>query len=141
MTLLQKHGQSQRLVITTSSQTVFEASKLMSEKMVGSVLVMDQGKLVGIFTERDLLNRIVSKGLDPRKIPLSQVMTPHVITVDIHNTPQDCYEKMQQTHARHVPIMDGEKVIGIVTMRNLLEWLWKEIEEENAHLKSYIQQS
>ncbi len=141
MKLFHKHSQSQDLVTMLVSNTVFEASQLMSERSIGSILIMDGESLKGIFTERDLLNRVVSKGLDPKKVPLSQVMTPHVVTVDVNDTLEACYEKMQETRARHVPIVDGGRVIGIVTMRNLLEWLWREIEDENNHLKQYIQQS
>lgn len=141
MRLFHKHSQGQDLATMPASQSVFEASQLMTEKSIGAILIMDGDSLEGIFTERDLLNRVVSKGLDPKKISISQVMTPHVVTVDVNDTLESCYEKMQETRARHVPIVDGGRVIGIVTMRNLLEWLWREIQDENNHLKQYIQQS
>ena len=138
MKLLHKLTQTQTLVSLPPSATVKAAADLMAQKLVGSVLVMEQAQLVGIFTERDLLNRVVSKGLDPAKVALSQVMTPKVVTVQIDDSLEDCYAKMQQTKSRHVPIVDGDKVVGMVTMRNILEWLWREIDEENAELKRYI---
>lgn len=141
MKLLLKHSQTQKLVTLNPSDTVFEAATEMALHMVGSVLVLDGEKLIGIFTERDLLNRVVAKGLEPKKTPLSEVMTKNVVTIDSNDTIESCYDRMQETRARHLPIKDGERVIGVVTMRNLLEWLWKEIEEENVHLKRYIQQS
>lgn len=138
MKLLHKLTQTQTLVSLPPSATVRAAADLMAQKLVGSILVMEQDKLVGIFTERDLLNRVVAKGIDPSKVALSQVMTPKVVTVQIDDSLEDCYDQMQQTKSRHVPIMDGERVVGMVTMRNILEWLWTEINEENAELKRYI---
>ena len=141
MNLFHKKAQIQKLVMTPPTGTVQAAAEMMTERGVGSVLVMEGNRLLGIFTERDLLNRIISKGLDPKKIRLSEVMTRSVVTVDVNDSLEACYEKMQQTKARHLPIVDEGKVTGIVTMRDLLEWLWREIEEENAHLKRYLQQS
>lgn len=141
MKLFDKLLQSQQLVAISPGGTVQEAAKLMTDSSVGSVLVMERERLVGIFTERDLLNRVISKGLDPKKVPITEVMSGNVITVDVSESLESCYDKMQKTRSRHVPIVDGGKVVGMVTMRNILEWLWKEIEEENVQLKRYIQQS
>ena len=141
MRLFEKQRQSQQLVKIAPTASVAEAAKVMAENSVGSVLVMEGDRLAGIFTERDLLNRIVSKGLDPQKIRISEVMSKSVVTVDVGESLDACYDKMQETRSRHVPIVDGGKVVGMVTMRNILEWLWKEIEEENVQLKRYIQQS
>lgn len=141
MNLFHKKAQMQKLVTSSPTSTVQAAAELMSQRGVGSILIMEKDHLAGIFTERDLLNRIISKGLDPKKVKLSEVMTQSVVTVDVNENLESCYEKMQQTKARHLPIVDDGKVTGIVTMRDLLEWLWREIEEENAHLKRYIQQS
>ena len=141
MNILQKHSENQKIVTLTPSNTVFEAAQKMTEYGVGSVIVLEGDVLVGIFTERDLLNRVVAKGYDPQKIILKNVMTSEVATVDFHDTLQSSYEKMQKTKARHLPIVQDNRVVGIVTMRNLLEYLWKQIEEENAHLKQYIQQT
>lgn len=140
MKLLYKQTQSQGLVTLPPNESVMTAAKLMADKAVGSVVIMDGGQLVGIFTERDLLNRIVSKGIDPKSVTLSDVMSKNVQTVNVNDSLEDCYEKMQETRARHLPIVSEGQVVGMVTMRNLLEWLWREIEEENAHLKRYIQQ-
>lgn len=138
MKLLHKLTQTQTLVTLPPSATVKAAADLMAQKMIGSVLVMEQDQLVGIFTERDLLNRVVAKGLEVSRVPLSQVMSRNVVTIDRGDSLESCYDKMQETKSRHVPIVDGEKVVGMVTMRNILEWLWKEIDAENAELKRYI---
>jgi len=128
------------LAITLSPQaTIADAAKKMAEHLIGSILVMDVDSLVGIFTERDLLNRVVSKGLDPKTTFLSQVMSKNVTTIDIGETVEGCFEKMETTKCRHIPVVDGTKVVGVITMRNILEWLTDEIKEENLHLKNYIQ--
>lgn len=141
MKLLNKLTQSQKIVSLPPTASVQEAAKLMAERNVGSVIVMEGDRLAGIFTERDVLNRVISKAVDPARTPLSRVMSSQVVTVDINDSIDSCFDRMQERKTRHVPIMDGEKIVGMVTMRNILEWLWKEIEEENLHLKEYIQQA
>lgn len=141
MNLFEKQSQSQILAVVAPQDSVAAAAEMMSDRSVGSVLVLRDGTLEGIFTERDLLNRVVAKDRDPKATPVSEVMSRNVVTVDLHETVEACFAKMQSTKSRHVPVVDGGRVVGMVTMRNILEWLWKEIEEENAHLKNYIRQS
>ena len=126
-------------VTLSVSATVLDASKKMAENLIGSILVMEGQNLVGIFTERDLLNRVVAKELDPGSLKLSQVMSKNVCTVSVQETVEDCFNKMEQTKCRHIPVVDGEALVGVVTMRNILEWLTQEMKDENLHLKNYIQ--
>ena len=130
---------AQKIITLSPEATVFEASRKMTEHLVGSIIVMEGNKLVGIFTERDLLNRVVSKDLDPKKTPLALVMSKNVTTVPLSEAVENCFRKMETTRCRHIPIVDGDQVVGVVTMRNILEWLTQEIEEENVFLKRYIQ--
>lgn len=119
--------------------SIHEAAKKMAEHLIGSILVMEGDNLVGIFTERDLLNRVVAKGLDPQKTTLTQVMSKNVCTIPFQATVEECFMKMEETKCRHIPVVDGDKVVGVVTMRNILEWLTDEMKDENLHLKNYIQ--
>jgi len=121
------------------TSSVAEAAVKMAANNIGSVVVMDGESLVGIFSERDLLNRVVSKGLEPKTTPLSQVMSKNVRTVDVNQSVENCFKKMEETKSRRMVIVDGEKIVGIVTMRNILEWLTEQMKEENIHLKNYIQ--
>lgn len=139
MTLLISLVKSQQVITLPSSTTVFEAAQKMAKHLIGSILVMDNERLVGIFTERDLLNRVAAKDLDLKKTSLAQVMSKNVTTVPLQETVENCFKKMESTKCRHIPIMDGNKAVGVVTMRNILEWLTKEIEDENVFLKRYIQ--
>lgn len=126
-------------VTLSPSASVREAAKKMAEYLIGSILVMDGQSLVGIFTERDLLNRVVAKDLDPAATALSQVMSKNVRTISAQETVENCFNKMEETKCRHIPVVDGERVVGVVTMRNILEWLTQEMKDENLHLINYIQ--
>jgi CBS domain-containing protein len=130
---------NQTLVFLPPTASITEAAKKMADRLIGSVLVMEGDKLVGIFTERDLLNRVVAKNLDPKSTKLSEVMSKNVCTIPVQKTVEDCFQKMEETKCRHIPIVDGNKVVGVVTMRNILEWLTEEMKEENVFLRNYIQ--
>lgn len=119
--------------------TVQEAAQKMADHHIGSIVVLEGKNLVGIFTERDLLNRVISKGLDPQAVALSEVMSKNVRTVSVEESVEGCYQKMQSTKCRHIPLVEGDKVVGIVTMRNILEFLTEQMKTENIHLKNYIQ--
>ncbi len=128
-----------KVVTLPSSASIFEASQKMAEHLIGSIIVMDGEDVVGIFTERDLLNRVVSKDLDPKKTKLGDVMSKNVKSISIGETVENCYLKMQESKSRHIPVVDAGKLVGVVTMRNILEWLTDEIKQENLFLKNYIQ--
>ncbi|HCU24805.1 MAG TPA: histidine kinase [Deltaproteobacteria bacterium] len=119
--------------------SVVEAGKKMTEHNIGSIVVMEGKQLAGIFTERDLLNRVVSPGLDPQKITLAQVMSKNVRTVSVNDSVEAVFNKMQETKCRHIPVVEDSKIVGVVTMRSILEWLTDQMKEENLFLKNYIQ--
>lgn len=121
------------------NSSVLDASKKMTECRIGSILVVEGGNLVGIFTERDLLNRVVSPGLSPQATLLSQVMSKNVRTVALADSVESVFQRMEETKCRHIPVVDGPKLVGVVTMRNILEWLTDQMKEENLFLKNYIQ--
>ncbi|MCE9625666.1 MAG: CBS domain-containing protein [Deltaproteobacteria bacterium] len=128
-----------KVVTLPPTASIYEASQKMAEHLIGSVIVMEGDRALGIFTERDLLNRVVSKGLDPRTTLLSQVMSQGLKTVSIQETVEACFRKMEESKCRHIPVEDDGKLVGVVTMRNILEWLTDQIKEENLFLKNYIQ--
>ena len=118
---------------------VFDAVKYMSENNVGAVPVLDEdGRLRGIFSERDLLKRCIAKELDIRNIKIEDVMTKGVIVVEAHDTNEYTLKIMQQESIRHMPVRDGEKLIGVISMRDLMQVDCDEKAEEIGHLKSYI---
>ena len=122
---------SQRpLVIGAPTMTVYEASVAMREKGVGSVVVEDQGRLSGIFTERDLLNRVVAAGKDPALTPLSEVMTQDVIGLEGDKPLSHALHLMHQHAFRHVPVLSAGRPIGMVSARDALGIEWQQFQRE-----------
>ena len=138
MSLMSKSFPKQDIISITPDKSVFEAAKIMATAKVGSILILDNDKLAGIFTERDLLNTLIAKGLDPEKTKISEAMTKNVATVDLNDTVDGCYQKMQAATCRHMPILENGKVIGMVTMKDILRKIMAEIGDENRQLKDYI---
>ena len=125
--------------LVATGTLVFDAVKYMSENNVGAVPVLDEdGRLRGIFSERDLLKRCIAKELDIRNIKIEDVMTKGVIVVEAHDTNEYTLKIMQQESIRHMPVRDGEKLIGVISMRDLMQVDCDEKAEEIGHLKSYI---
>lgn len=103
------------------STTVREASQMMAKKHVGAVLVVDAGRLIGIFSERDAVFRVIAKGLDPSGTSLADVMTPQPRTVGPNNTFGHAMTIMHENGFRHLPVVDDGKPVGIVSARSALD--------------------
>lgn len=101
--------------------TVREASQMMAKKQVGAVLVVEGDQLIGIFSERDVVFRVVAKGLDPAKTPVSQVMTPEPKTAKPNSTFGYAMTIMHENGFRHMPVVEEGKPIGIVSARSALD--------------------
>lgn len=122
---------SQRpLVIGAPSMTVYDAAVAMRAKGIGSVLVEEAGRLTGIFTERDLLNRVVAAGKDPAATTLSEVMTKDVVGMEGDKPLSHALHLMQQHNFRHVPVLAQGKPIGMVSARDALGIEWQDFERE-----------
>ena len=119
--------------------TVRDAVDLMTEAGCGSVLVLDdRGKLKGIFTERDLMVRVVSKGKDPRKVRLEEVMTTEVFTTDPDQRVTLLRREMRSLHIRHVPVVEDDVVRAVLSMRDLLWADFAEKREDAKAMTAYI---
>src|SRR5262249_287455 len=113
--------------------TVAHACSAMKRRHVGSLLVMDQGRLCGIFPERDVVNRVVAEGLDPHKTMLSIVMTRNPDTIAPNSSPMDALRMMHDRGYRHLPVIAGERVVGIVSRRDFLGDEKTQLEEETRY--------
>ena len=113
--------EKKKLLTATPETTVSQAAKLMAKKNVGAVMVVEDERLVGIFTERDALVRVIAKGLDTQTTPLAEVMTADPQTVDPGKTFGSALLMMYENGFRHVPVVEEGKVIGIVSSRNALD--------------------
>lgn len=113
-----------RPVITVNKEcSVYEAAKIMGKKNIGCIVVTDKGTPVGIATERDLLQRVIAKGMDASKIKMKDIMSKPLVTIG-ENTPIiNAIRVMEKKKVRHLPIIDDGKLVGIVTQRDLLRAL------------------
>jgi CBS domain-containing protein len=110
-----------RFVTASPEKSVSQAAGLMASKNVGAVLVIEGGKLVGIFTERDVVFRVVAKGLDPTKTALCAVMTAEPITLSPSQLYGHALVVMQENGFRHVPVVENGAAIGIISARNAMD--------------------
>ena len=102
-----------------SAATVLDAAQLMNDRHIGSVLVIDDDRLVGIFTERDVMRRIVAEQRDPASTPLAEVMTSPVACAAPHTTLDEIRTVMRDKRIRHVPVVNGGGVLGMISLGDL----------------------
>jgi CBS domain-containing protein len=118
--------------------TVAAAVELLNQKGIGSVLVMEGEQLVGIFTERDVLRKVVSRGADPRTTRVSEVMTGEVVAVRPSATVEDAMSVISERRFRHLPVVDHGRVLGMVSIGDLNHWLIRNRESHIEQLVEYI---
>ena len=121
-----------------STETVFDAICLMAEVNIGAVLVQDNGTISGIFTERDYLQRVALKSLSSKETKVSQVMTHPVISAEPDDSVQKCMETMTTCHCRDLPVVENGKLLGIVSIGDLVKRMLDEKQQEVDKLSEYI---
>jgi len=134
--LLDRKGRSVYSVSPT--MTVCEAVTEMNRQRVGSVLVIDNGKLVGIFTERDVLRRVVGAGVDPRRALVSDVMTTGVISISPEATVEETMVLFTEKRCRHLPVLEHGQLVGTISIGDITRWMADSHRAEAEHLKNYI---
>lgn len=118
--------------------TVFEALSKLAEYGVGAMLVMDKDQLLGVVSERDYTRKIALQGKNSRETTVAEIMTPNPFTVTPKTGTRDCMTLMSQKKIRHLPIVDGDKVLGMVSMRDLMDDIIAEHENTISQLTHYI---
>ena len=118
--------------------TIFEALEIMSEKGIGALLVMEDGKLKGIFSERDYARKVILKGKSSKETPVGELMTKKVFYIDPQKTTNDCMAMMTAKRIRHVPVIEDNQVMGIVTIGDVVNQIISEQEVTINHLENYI---
>jgi CBS domain-containing protein len=134
--ILDRKGRKVFSVPPTAS--VAEAVAEMNRQRVGSVLILDAGHLVGIFTERDVLRRVVGAGRDPTQARVCDVMTPNVLTISPDATVEETMTLFTERRLRHLPVVEGGRLVGTISIGDITRWMADAHRAEAEHLKNYI---
>jgi len=119
-------------------QTVLETVRAMVDRNIGAVPVLHNGKLVGIFSERDLMRRVVAEGRDARSTCMAEVMTDDPLTIDTHEDLDNCLALMRRHGFRHLPVCHEGTLVGMVSMRDILLHDLNEKDDEVRLMRAYI---
>jgi CBS domain-containing protein len=119
--------------------TVYEAIQMMSDREIGALpVVSSSGELEGIFSERDYARKIILQGRSSRDTLVREIMTADPVTVTLEDSVEHCMRIMTDHRVRHLPVCDGRKLVGIVSIGDLVNWIISAHEEAISHLTSYI---
>lgn len=127
-----------RIYTVPSTATVFYALQVMCEGNTGAVLVTEGEKIVGIFTERDYAREGEVKGRTAKDTPISDVMTSQMVLIKPETTLEECAELMGRYHVRHLPVLEKDRVVGVVSIRRLAEGLIEQKQGTISELENYI---
>jgi CBS domain-containing protein len=133
--LAQKSGE---VFSVSPNATVFEAIQMLDEKNVGALLVMEGDKLVGMFSERDYTRKVVLHGKRSRETKVSEIMSTELKLTHRQEGVDNCLRLMTDKRIRHLPVMEGDKVIGIISIGDLVKWVIATQSAAIAHLENYI---
>jgi CBS domain-containing protein len=125
-------------VTVTRDASILRAVLEMNNHSAGSVLIMEGARLVGIFTERDVLTKVVAVGLDPSAHTVGEVMTTSPVTMRSDATVREALELFNHKRCRHMPIVDDNRVLGLLSIRDVSSWLVDAHREEAEQLRQYI---
>ncbi len=119
--------------------SVFDAIKLMADKSIGSLVVLDDDeKLLGIVTERDYARKVIVKGRSSRETRVEEIMTSNVVTASSDHRVDQCMEMMTEMKIRHLPVVEDNQIIGMISIGDLVQAIIADQQEEIQHLEQYI---
>ena len=131
-------GKGHQIWSVAPDTTVYETLELMAEKNIGAVVVLDDGQLIGIFSERDYARKVVLRGKSSRTTPIAEVMTSPVISVRSEQSVDKCMRLMTDKKFRHLPVVDGNQMVGIISIGDVVSAILNEQETMINHLEDYI---
>ena len=122
----------------SKESTVLDSLELMAEKRIGSLVVIEDGQVAGIFTERDYARRVGPERRNPEETRIEEVMTRELITIDLNKTVNECMVLMTDNHIRHLPVMDDGRLVGMISVGDVVKDIIEELEFLVEQLKGYI---
>jgi CBS domain-containing protein len=131
-------GKGRNIWSVAPDSSVYDALKLMAEKGVGALLVLEGGKLAGIISERDYARKVVLKGKSSLETPVREIMTEKVFFVRPEQTIEECMALMTEKHIRHLPVLVGEAVVGVISIGDLVKAVIDEKDFLIKQLENYI---
>ncbi|PTX21445.1 CBS domain protein [Pontibacter mucosus] len=134
--ILQKKGHD--VLSINPNATVYQALEQMVVHDVGALLVVNEGRFVGIFTERDYARKVILKGKASRQTLVREIMSEHPATVTPDDTVEDCMKLMTQKYIRHLPVMEGHKLVGLVSIGDIVKYIIEEQKFIIDNLEHYI---
>lgn len=132
------HAKGESVVTVGPASSANEALRLMADKDIGALLVLDGERLVGIVTERDLARKLSLHGRDPVGTPVREIMSERILYVRPEQTIEECMALMTDKHLRHLPVLDGSRILGIISMRDVVADVIAEKSFIIEQLENYI---
>ena len=126
------------IISVTAETSVLDAIKLMAEKMIGSLLIMQGDELKGIMTERDYARKVIIKGRSSESTEVGEIMTTDICSASSQQTVTDCMALMTKRKIRHLPVIDDGTVVGMLSIGDLVQAIISDQQEEIQHLEQYI---
>ncbi|HYC22339.1 MAG TPA: CBS domain-containing protein [Candidatus Bathyarchaeia archaeon] len=131
-------GKGREVWSVAPDTTVYEALALMAERRIGAVVVTRDGRVVGILSERDYARQVVLKGKTSRETPVHEIMTSRVVYVRLQHSIEDCMALMTDKRVRHLPVIEGEKLVGIISIGDVVKAVISEKQFIIEQLENYI---
>ncbi len=131
-------SKGQQIWSISPAASVYEALQLMAAKDIGALVVMEADRLVGIFSERDYARKVILHGKSSRETRVDEIMTPRVVVVGPERTTEECMALMTDKHIRHLPVMDGDRLIGLISIGDVVKAVISNQKFAISQLENYI---
>ena len=131
-------NKGRHVISVAPDSSVLDAIKIMADKAIGSLVVMQDDKLLGIMSERDYARKVIIKGRSSESTHVSEIMTPDVFTASSSHTVNECMNLMTEKKIRHLPVVEDNQVIGMISIGDLVEAIISDQQEEIEQLEHYI---